>query len=887
MIGTTISHYQILEKLGEGGMGIVYKAQDTKLDRVVALKFLPAHVSVDEQTKARFLQEAKAAASLNHPNICTIYGVEETEAKMFIAMEYVEGGTLHRRLPYTKPDDAVSTAIQIAEGLQEAHSKGIVHRDIKADNIMLSAKGQPKVMDFGLAKLKGSLKLTRTSSTVGTLAYMAPEQIQGEEADARSDIFAFGVLFFEMLTGKLPFRGEHEAAMMYSIVNEEPQDPVAFVPELSPIVVNLIQRCLEKDPKDRYQHFDDIVADLHRSQKKTGRLTRSTSHLQVLSPSSSTTVVAPPSSISNTFAVVRRDRTVQIAAAVVVVAIVGLAVWKIFSPSLPGVNPAMAVSTLQIPATEYQYPGISADGKWVTFPGADVNGKWDIYMMLIETGENKRITTDSSQSLGNAATSRFSPDGSSIVYSRLNRQTGVAEVCVVSVLTGQSRVVADTGVSPQWSSTGERILYARGPAPNWKGRSRWGEYWSVSPQGGEPTLIFADTLARGGTTFFSLGLSPDGKKVIFTRPVEGGHNEIFTHDIQAHEERQITFDNKDIDEAVWSSNGYIFFTSNRGGNFNIWAIPEYGGTPQQITQGAGPDNAVTYSASANRLVYSQRTNVATLWAVGTDGKGHRQLFPDENIQQSHVAADGNSLVLQVIDEKLLPTLMIREIAGGRQEFLFPFDKDVGRAFPRWSPSGKMVSYIEFYRRNTRRFFARILDLAGGRRVRDLGEGLIAQWITDSLVIVARPATPDTLRPTYPMAKVYELSTNREYFAYKDSVRALPLLQNSAIGYFGEKAFRILPASTFRSNPAAQGTVIVRIDEMSASFSSDSWFYFRSAARDAFWKVDLKTLRRTKILDLIPRDNINFGGADYNDKIVTYSIQKLKTKIVKIDNVFLP
>ncbi|TSA14615.1 hypothetical protein D4R75_15455 [bacterium] len=274
MIGQTVSHYRILEKLGEGGMGVVYKAQDAKLDRIVALKFLPSHVSVNEETKARFLQEAKAAAALNHPSICTIYGVEESDGKMFIAMEYVEGGTLRKRLPFHKINDALSIAIQIGEALQEAHSKDIIHRDIKADNIMLTSKGQAKVMDFGLAKLKGSLKLTRTSSTVGTLAYMAPEQIQGGEVDHRGDIFSFGVLLFEMLTGKLPFRGEHEAAMMYSILNEQPYSLQNHLPEVPSELVHVLNRALEKDPEDRYQHADDMASELRRVLKSSRRVVR-------------------------------------------------------------------------------------------------------------------------------------------------------------------------------------------------------------------------------------------------------------------------------------------------------------------------------------------------------------------------------------------------------------------------------------------------------------------------------------------------------------------------------------------------------------------------------------------------------------------------------------
>jgi serine/threonine protein kinase/Tfp pilus assembly protein PilF len=274
MIGQTISHYKILEKLGEGGMGVVYKAHDTMLDRDVALKFLPAHVSVSQEIKARFLQEAKAAAALNHAHICTIHGVEEEGGQMFIVMEYIEGCTLRTTLPFPKVNDALSVAIQIGEALQEAHSKGIVHRDIKADNIMLTSKGQAKVMDFGLAKLRGSLKLTKTSSTVGTLAYMAPEQIQGGEVDVRSDIFSFGVLLFEMLTGKTPFRGEHEAAMMYSILNEEPGSVQQNRQDVTADVDRIIHRALEKDPEDRYQSVADMVSELRREQKKSTRVIR-------------------------------------------------------------------------------------------------------------------------------------------------------------------------------------------------------------------------------------------------------------------------------------------------------------------------------------------------------------------------------------------------------------------------------------------------------------------------------------------------------------------------------------------------------------------------------------------------------------------------------------
>src|ERR1051326_3734496 len=276
MIGKLISHYKILDKLGEGGMGIVYQARDTELDRMVALKFLPERLTSNDAERARFLQEAKAASALNHPNVCTIYGIDEFEGRKFIEMEYVDGSTLRRKVSESplRLNDAISFAIQIGEALQEAHSKGIVHRDIKCENIMVNSKNQIKVMDFGLAKLKGSLKLTRTSSTVGTLAYMAPEQIQGGDVDARSDIFSFGAVLFEMITGHMPFRGEHEAAMMYSILNEEPESVQKYRQEISSEIDRIIRRALEKDPADRYQHVDDMVSELRRVQKQSTRVVR-------------------------------------------------------------------------------------------------------------------------------------------------------------------------------------------------------------------------------------------------------------------------------------------------------------------------------------------------------------------------------------------------------------------------------------------------------------------------------------------------------------------------------------------------------------------------------------------------------------------------------------
>jgi len=271
MIGQTISHYHILEKLGEGGMGIVYKAEDLKLKRTVALKFLPADLTRDEEAKTRFVHEAQAASALQHPNICTIHDIDETvDHQLFIVMDWYDGQTLKEKIAGgpLKTEEATSDTIQIAQGLQQAHEKGIVHRDIKPANIIITNDGVAKILDFGLAKLAGGAKLTRTGSTVGTAAYMSPEQARGLDVDLRTDIWSLGVVLFEMLTGKLPFRGEHEAAMLYSIVHEEPQPISSLLSDVPPDIKLSITNMLQKEPGERFQHMRELLSQLGAIKKK-------------------------------------------------------------------------------------------------------------------------------------------------------------------------------------------------------------------------------------------------------------------------------------------------------------------------------------------------------------------------------------------------------------------------------------------------------------------------------------------------------------------------------------------------------------------------------------------------------------------------------------------
>jgi len=271
MIGKTISHYRILEKLGEGGMGVVYKAEDTKLKRTIVLKFLPLELTRAPEAKTRFVQEAQAASALNHTNICVIYEIDEVEDQSFIAMECVEGETLKARIRKGPLDlgEAVDIATQVAGGLAKAHSKGIVHRDIKPANIMVTNDGTAKIVDFGLAILAGQVRLTRTGVTSGTVAYMSPEQARGEQIDHRTDIWSLGAVLYEMVTGQLPFRGEYEPALIYSILNDTPESMSALRGEVPPELERIVMKAMARLPADRYRTAEDMRMALESCTRST------------------------------------------------------------------------------------------------------------------------------------------------------------------------------------------------------------------------------------------------------------------------------------------------------------------------------------------------------------------------------------------------------------------------------------------------------------------------------------------------------------------------------------------------------------------------------------------------------------------------------------------
>jgi len=767
MIGQTISHYKILAKLGEGGMGIVYKAQDITLNRLAALKFLPHHLIANEAEQARFLQEGQAASALNHPNVCIIYELSKEGDQQFIAMELVEGVTLREkfRTAPLRVNDAITYAEQIGDALQEAHAKGIIHRDIKSDNIMVNAKNQIKVMDFGLAKLKGSLKLTRASSTVGTLSYMAPEQIQGHEADARSDIFSFGVVVYEMLTQRTPFRGEHEAAIMYSVVNEEPEPIEKYRPEASPDLIRILKRSLEKDPEDRYQSVADMVSELRRLKKETSRISHATGKIPAPQNVVPQTVSQPqPKSRKN----------VWIALAVVLVLLAGGIIFGLMkfrtstSESPPpehsagksalALNSAMAFRTLQVPFTELGSAGISTDGNWITFPAADVNGKWDIYYMNTSGGDARRVTSDSS---GVIASADLSPDGSKIIYDRWNNRRGRSELCIVSSLGGTSAVVAEDGARPRWRPDGQRVGYFTTTSPSGKM-----DFRTVSPEGNGQRTEFA--VEAGVLSMNSFAWSPDGKAIAFARMHPDGFSEIFTRDLESGNEQQTTFDKKHVGDLSWSRNG-LLYSSNKGGNVNLWAASVGAGSdlaPVQVTKGSGPDLTMRLSADGKRLIYLQQQRTGHVWLVDASGVPKQVTFDERDIRDATLSPDGKLIACRIADpDPLLPAshVFVMNRDGGSQRQLTKGDEIVG--VPRWSPDGRWIATsVRGSTETVQQSHIRLVDASGSEAPRVVRDGSEAWWLDSTNLLVFSGAR----------SWLTTVHGGESEMFYEDSTLALPL-----------------------------------------------------------------------------------------------------------------
>jgi serine/threonine-protein kinase len=507
MTGKTVSHYKILEKLGEGGMGVVYKAEDTKLKRTVALKFLTPQALGGEEEKSRFVHEAQAAASLNHPNICTVYEIDESEGQTFIAMEYVDGRSLKAKIESgpLKLSEATDIAVRIAQGLKEAHERGIVHRDIKPANIMLTGTGEPKIMDFGLAKSRDRTQVTKAGTTLGTVAYMSPEQARGERVDRRTDIWSLGVLLYEMISGRLPFKGDYEPAVVYSILNEEPE-PLTAVRTGVPVELERVTaKLLAKDSAARYQHVDEVPVDL-------GRIDLSGSSISMLGastpggnaagasadPAAGRRRVAP----EGTYA---RSRVVPWSLALVLMgaaAIVGGLTVGFLMRTPPAREHPPARFAMTFPETvpldlEYPVVCVSPDGRRLIYVG-DTGPTTQLFLRELDDISVKALpgTKDADEAF-------FSPDGNWIGF------FAGGELKKLYLDGGKPITLckAQEGAGGSWGPD-DTIFFS--PA--------WSEgIWSISAEGGDPVEVTMPGQGSEGYGHWWPEVLPGGDAVLFTK----------------------------------------------------------------------------------------------------------------------------------------------------------------------------------------------------------------------------------------------------------------------------------------------------------------------------------------------------------------------------------
>ena len=853
-------------------MGIVYRAEDTKLKRTVALKFLPKGLEVHEPERARFLQEAQAASALNHQNVCTIYDIKEEADQHFIVMENVDGKTLRQLIPIQKIQDVINYAIQIGEALQEAHSHGIVHRDVKPENIMVNTKNQIKVMDFGLAKLKGSLKLTRTSSTVGTLAYMAPEQIQGGEVDARSDIFSFGIVLFEMLTGRLPFRGEHEAAMMYSIVNEEPQPIERYKPDVPPLLANIIQRALEKDANDRYQSTSDMVIELRRVQKKTTKVSRGLS--AELPSTSPVETVSPERTVSKK--PFKKIVWIGIGAVALLAILTGVYLFFL-KPGLPTtLNPDMTFRVLPIQFTEVGAPSLSQDGNWAAFSAADLNNKWDVYFMNTTSGESRRITSDSSRGMNGVD---ISPDGSQVVYSiRYWRNDSTQyDVAVVSTLGGSSKKIVERGSDARWQPDGKRIGYLRDK----NGGSQTGkaELWTIKPDGSDNRCELVDSVSIIAEGFC---WSPDGQSICWIRNFNNEYNNLVVYSLSSRETCLVTFDKEDIRDVCWALNDQILFSSNRSGNRNIWMVPASGGIITQITKGVGPDNSIQISRDGSRLLYRQSQYIGHIWIAGIDGSNPHQItFDDAYIFIAVFTPDGKEVLFPITSKQGTHLYSIDRDGKNRRQLTLLATTEESFTMPTISPDGRWIVFGKFPRTSpVDSTVVFLIDVKSPSIPKPVGEGIPNCWIDEKTFV--------SFVKSRMSSWIYCIEGGKPQKFFEDSTTAMPLQGGKYVCYGDYRPDRRGPwisAASDVKDPWLPSPK--QLPSWVGGFDKSGKFGYGVKNAGELRRISIPSGKEEVIRGAFPGLNstISLFDISYDGKEIVYTDARVSSKLIIIENPF--
>jgi serine/threonine protein kinase len=691
MLGRTISHYQIIEKLGEGGMGVVYKAKDNHLDRFVAFKVLPPEKVADPERRRRFAQEAKAASALNHPNIITIHDIDEADGVYFISMEFVAGKTLGSLIPRhgMRLGELLKYAIQVADALARAHATGIIHRDLKPGNVMVTEQGLVKVLDFGLAKLTetgltSEQDATRTlkpateeGKIVGTIAYMSPEQAEGKMIDGRSDIFSFGSVLYEMLTGRRAFQSDTKASTIAAILKEEPKPPSQIVEGLPREVERIVRRCLRKDPEQRFQTMADLKVALAEAKEE--------SDSGVLESTKTTTPKRRP----------------MLLWASAVAALLAAGVWFVRSRTATPEPSLVAVPLTSYPGTE-DTPSFSPDGTQVAFQWCPENSDKSCHIYIKQVGVEPpfQLTNNPAQDFSPA----WSPDGQTIAFLRILTPTKWGLI-LIPQRGGRERVLEEIDVSGEFDWKGGSFLA-------WARDSKWIVLPGPTEQGVDGlSLLSVETgekrrltspAADVGVGDYAPAFSPDGRTLAFTRGIAGRSDLYVLHLAEGYklqgEAERVALDNLYNNGAAWTADGGdVVFSSGTRNHAGLWRLPVRNpNTPRRLAFASDNASAPAVSRQGNRLTYVVSTGDTNIWRVDLQGPGGRPASPAQFISSTKpeccpsYSPNGKRIAF-VSQRSGADEVWVCDGEGSNPVQLTSFGG--GDIFgPRWSPDGGNIAF---------------------------------------------------------------------------------------------------------------------------------------------------------------------------------------------------